>query len=49
MFDILLAMYFSEINEAIGAAHFDPYPPFSIYTAIAIFGLFLGANPINIE
>ena len=49
MFEILLVMYFSAISEAIGAAHFDPHPPFSTYTAIAIFGLFFGAKPINIE
>ena len=44
MFEILLVMYFSDISEAIGAAHLEPYPPFSTYTAIAIFGLFFGAN-----
>ena len=40
MFEILLVKYFSDISEAIGAAHLEPYPPFSIYTAIAISGFF---------
>ena len=46
---MLFVKYFSTIREPIGAAHVDPHPPFSTYTAIAIFGLYFGANAINIE
>jgi len=42
-------MYFSISRLAIGAAQSPPHPAFSIKTAIAILGLFLGAKPKNTE
>ena len=41
--------YFSIISPAILPAQREPQYPFSTITAIAIFGLSLGANAIKIE
>ena len=46
---IFFLNYFWIIKLAIGPATVAPKPPFSIITAMAIFGLSLGAKATNIE
>jgi len=46
---IVSLRYFSAINPAMGAAHIFPKPPCSTYTEMAMRGLSLGANAMNME
>ena len=47
--DSLPFKYCSISNAPKGTPYVAPQPPFSTYTAMAIFGLFIGAKPINTE